>query len=91
MTNTDFQKQRYLLYTLHYFNNKAMIELVTQHYVPEWHTDEGVRIVVARVYVGSKRTSAYVPMPQGEHPEGIPVEVYMQAQELYDIDNQKQF
>jgi cation transport regulator ChaC len=66
-------------------------QLVTQHYVPEWHTDEGVRIVVARVYVGSKRTSAYVPMPQGEHPEGIPVEVYMQAQELYDIDNQKQF
>ena len=72
-------------------NNKAMIGLVTQHYVPEWHTDEGVRIIVARVYVGSKRTSAYVPMPQGEHPEGIPVEVYMQAQELYDIDNQKQF
>ena len=66
-------------------------QLVTQHYVPEWHTDEGVRIVVARVYVGSKRTSAYVPMPQGEHPEGIPVEVYMQAQELYDIDNQKEF
>lgn len=72
-------------------NNKAMTELVTQHYKAEWHTDEGIRIVVARVYVGSYRTSAYVPMPQGEHPEGIPVEVYMQAQELYDIDNQKQF
>ena len=66
-------------------------ELVTQHYKAEWHTDEGVRIVVARVYVGNYRTSAYVPMLQGEHPEGIPVEVYMQAQELYDIDNQKQF
>ena len=82
----------YIVKAINYLqNNKAMIELVTQHYVPEWHTDEGVRIVVARVYVGSKRTSAYVPMPQGEHPEGIPVEVYMQAQELYDIDNQKDF
>jgi len=44
-------------------------QLVTQHYVPEWATDEGVRIVVARVYVGSKRTSAYVPMPQGHWPD----------------------
>lgn len=67
--------------------NICIMKNNTQHYVPEWATDEGVRIVVARIYVGSKRTSAYVPMPQGEHPEGIPVEVYMQAQELYDIDN----
>jgi hypothetical protein len=66
-------------------------QLVTQHYVPEWHTDQGVHIVVARVYVGSKRTSAYVPMPQGHWPDGVPGEVYRKVQEMYDIDNQKQF
>lgn len=73
-------------------NNKTMTEqLVTQHYVPEWHTDEGVRIVVARIYVGSKRTSAYVPMPPEHWPDGVPGEVYRKVQEMYDIDNQKQF
>lgn len=73
-------------------NNKAMTEqLVTQHYVPEWATDEGVRIVVARVYVGSKRTSAYVPMPQGHWPDSVPGEVYRRVQKMYEIDNQKQF
>lgn len=72
-------------------NNKAMIKLVTQHYVPEWHTDEGVRIVVARVYVGSKRTSAYVPMPQGHWPDGMPREVYRRVQEMYREDDAKEF
>ena len=66
-------------------------QLVTQHYVPEWATDEGVRIVVARVYVGSKRTSAYVPMPPKHWPDGVPGEVYRKVQDMYDIDNQKQF
>ena len=73
-------------------NNKAMTEqLVTQHYVPEWAKDEGVRIVVARVYVGSKRTSAYVPMPQGHWPDGVPGEVYRRVQEMYREDDAKEF
>ena len=89
----DFQKQKYLPYTLHYFKtNKAMTEqLTTQHYVPEWATDEGVRIVVARVYVGSKRTSAYVPMPPEHWPDGVPGEVYRKVQEMYRDDDAKPF
>jgi hypothetical protein len=46
--------------------------MVGQHYKPEWATDEGVRIVVARVYVGTKRTSAYIPMPPEHWPDGVP-------------------
>ena len=66
-------------------------QLVTQHYVPEWATDEGVRIVVARIYVGSKRTAAYVPMPQGHWPDGVPGEVYRKVQEMYREDDAKEF
>jgi hypothetical protein len=72
-------------------NNKAMTKLVTQHYEAEWHIDEGVRIVVARVYVGSKRTSAYVPMPPGHWPDGIPYEMYRKVQEMYREDDAKEF
>lgn len=73
-------------------NNKAMTEQsTTQHYVPEWHTDEGVRIVVARVYVGNYRTSAYVPMPPEHWPDGVPGEVYRRVQEMYREDDAKEF
>ena len=83
----------YIVKAINYLeNNKTMTEqLVTQHYVPEWHTDEGVRIVVARVYVGSKRTSAYVPMPPEHWPDGVPGEVYRRVQEMYREDDAKPF
>lgn len=66
-------------------------QLTTQHYVPEWHTDEGVRIIVARVYIGSKRTSAYVPMPPEHWPDGVLGDVYQRVQEMYREDDAKQF
>ena len=83
----------YIVKAINYLqNNKTMTEqLVTQHYVPEWHTDQGVRIVVARVYVGSKRTSAYVPMPPEHWPDGVPGEVYRRVQEMYREDDAKPF
>jgi len=71
--------------------NTCIMKNNTQHYVPEWHIDEGVRIVVARIYVGSKRTSAYVPMPQGHWPDGVPGEVYRRVQEMYREDDAKEF
>lgn len=61
------------------------------HYVPEWNTDEGVRIIVARIYVGSKRTSAYLPMPEGHWPDSVPGEVYRKAQQMYAEDNATNF
>ena len=71
--------------------NTCIMKNNTQHYVPEWATDEGVRLVVARIYVGSKRTSAYVPMPQGHWPDGVPGEVYLRVQEMYREDDEKEF
>jgi len=65
--------------------------IVTQHYKPEWQTEEGVLIIVARVYVGKKRTSAYIPMPRGVHPEGVPAEFYRYVQEIYEEDDSKKF
>lgn len=65
-------------------NSKTMTEkLTTQHYIPEWQTHEGNRIVVARIYAGTKRTSEYVPMPPGHWPDSMPGEVYRKVQEMY--------
>lgn len=71
--------------------NICIMKSNTQHYVAEWATDEGVRIIVARVYVGSKRTSAYVPMPPEHWPDGVPGEVYRRVQEMYSEDDAKEF
>ena len=69
----------------------ALAYLEDSHHVLEWGIDEGVRKVLARLYKGTKRTSAYIPMPCGVWPESIPGEVYRKAQEMYAEDDAKPF
>lgn len=63
----------------------------TNQYIPEWGFDEGVRLVLARVYIQGRRTSAYIPLPQGFKPAFLPDAVYTKVQEMYAQDDKQPF
>lgn len=67
------------------------MRLHINEYIPEWGLDEGVRLVLGRIYIQGRRTSAYVPLPQGFKPAFLPDAVHKKVQEMYAEDNKKYF
>lgn len=78
--------------TTHYPDGIKTVELAPgeepiQHTKLEWGEDEGVRIVMARIYKGTKRTSAYIPIPKGDWDGNCTLADYSKAQDMYRADN----
>ena len=62
-----------------------------QHFSLEWSSETGTRQVVARIYKGSRRTSAYVPVPAGKWDGNVPLETWVKAQDMYREDDEREF
>ena len=61
-----------------------------QHLVLEWAMDEGVRTLCAFVYKGKRNTGAYIPI-KDEWPDGLPLEVWVKAQNVISEDDKNTF
>lgn len=62
-----------------------------QHYRLEWNNESGIREVVARIYIGPRRTSAFVPVPAGEPDGNVGRETWKQAQAMYAEEDAREF
>lgn len=63
----------------------------SQHFIPEWNTESGVAMVIARIYVDNRRTSAYVEIPPGPALGNVPEGVWAKAQAMYREDDDRVF